>query len=62
MTLGVFAGSAAWWVVLVTRRRGAPLAADAARAAGVNIVSGLVIGAFAMVAIAIALRADGRAL
>ena len=52
LTLGVFTGSAAWWVVLVSavgafRSRLTP---NGLRR--VNIVSGLVIGAFGIVAIA----------
>ena len=51
LTLGVFAGSAAWWVVLVTavgafRSRLTPTGLRR-----VNIVSGLIIGAFGIVAI-----------
>ncbi len=52
LTLGVFTGSALWWVVLVTavgafRSRLTPTGLRR-----VNIVSGLVIGAFGIVAIA----------
>lgn len=52
LTLGVFAGSAGWWVVLVTavgafRSRLTPTGLRR-----VNIASGLIIGAFAVVAIA----------
>jgi threonine/homoserine/homoserine lactone efflux protein len=52
LTLGVFAGSAAWWVVLVTvvgvvRSRLTPTGLRR-----VNMASGLLIGAFALVAIA----------
>jgi threonine/homoserine/homoserine lactone efflux protein len=55
LTLGVFAGSAAWWVVLVTvvgafRSRLTPTGLRR-----VNMASGLLIGAFAVVAIASAL-------
>ena len=55
LTLGVFAGSAAWWVVLVTavgafRSRLTPTGLRR-----VNIVSGLIIGAFALVAIVTAI-------
>jgi threonine/homoserine/homoserine lactone efflux protein len=55
LTLGVFAGSASWWVVLVglvglLRSRITPLWLRR-----VNIVSGLLIGAFAVVAIGAAL-------
>ena len=57
LTLGVFAGSGAWWVVLVTavgamRSRITPMWLRR-----VNIVSGLLIGAFALVAIGSALIA-----
>lgn len=52
LTAGVFAGSAAWWVVLVAvvgalRSRVTPRGLRA-----VNLVSGLLIGAFAVVALA----------
>ena len=55
LTLGVFGGSAAWWFVLVTvvgafRSRLTPTALRR-----VNMASGLLIGAFALVAIATAL-------
>jgi threonine/homoserine/homoserine lactone efflux protein len=55
LTLGVFAGSAAWWVVLVTvvgafRSRLTPIGLRR-----VNMASGLLIGAFAIVAIVSAL-------
>jgi hypothetical protein len=55
LTLGVFAGSASWWVVLVglvglLRSRITPLWLRR-----VNIVSGLLIGAFALVTIGAAL-------
>ncbi len=57
LTLGVFAGSAAWWVVLVgvvgaLRSRITPIWLRR-----VNIVSGLLIGAFALVAIGSSLMA-----
>ena len=56
ITLGVFLGSAAWWVVLTTtvgalRSRVTPRWLRA-----INVVSGLVIGVFAIAAIAIAIR------
>ena len=55
LTLGVFAGSAAWWVVLVTvvgavRSRLTPTGMRR-----INIASGALIGAFALVALATAL-------
>lgn len=58
LTLGVFAGSAMWWVVLTSlvARLRSRITARGLR--WVNIVSGLVIGAFAVVAIAIALLAS----
>ena len=55
LTAGVFAGSAAWWVILTAlvarlRSRITPLWLRR-----VNVASGLVIGAFALVAIGLAL-------
>jgi threonine/homoserine/homoserine lactone efflux protein len=55
ITLGVFLGSAAWWVVLTTavgalRSRLTPRWMRA-----INVASGLVIGAFAVLAIGVAL-------
>jgi threonine/homoserine/homoserine lactone efflux protein len=55
LTLGVFAGSAAWWVVLVTavgavRSRLTPWGMRM-----INVVSGGLIGAFALIALATAL-------
>ena len=54
LTLGVFAGSAAWWVVLVTvvgalRSRLTPTGMRR-----INIASGALIGAFALIALATA--------
>jgi threonine/homoserine/homoserine lactone efflux protein len=59
LTLGVFAGSAAWWVVLVTvvgafRSRLTPTGLRR-----VNMASGLLIGAFAIIAIVTAVLAGG---
>ena len=56
ITLGVFLGSGAWWVLLTTvvgalRARVTPRWLRV-----INIVSGVVIGAFAILAIAIAIR------
>ena len=51
-TVGVFAGSAAWWVVLVTVVGALRSRLTPAGLRRVNIGSGLVIGAFAIVAIA----------
>jgi len=57
LTLGVFAGSAAWWVVLVglvgaLRARVTPV-----RLRRVNLASGVLIGVFAVVALASAVVA-----
>ncbi len=51
-TVGVFAGSAAWWVVLVTVVGALRSRLTPAGLRRVNLGSGLVIGAFAIVAIA----------
>ena len=51
LTLGVFAGSAAWWVVLVTAVGALRSRLTATGLRRVNVVSGLAIGAFAIVAI-----------
>ena len=56
ITLGVFLGSGAWWVLLTTvvgalRARVTPRWLRV-----INVVSGVVIGAFAILAIAIAIR------
>jgi len=55
ITLGVFLGSAAWWVVLI-----AVVGAFRSRLTerwmrAINVASGLVIGAFAVLAIGVAL-------
>jgi threonine/homoserine/homoserine lactone efflux protein len=55
LTLGVFAGSAGWWVVLVTVVGAVRSRLTTSGLRRVNVVSGLVIGAFALVAIASAL-------
>ena len=55
LTLGVFAGSAAWWVVLVTVVGAVRSRLTTTGLRRVNVVSGLVIGAFALVAIGSAL-------
>jgi len=57
LTLGVFAGSGAWWVVLVTVVGALRSRITPAWLRRVNIVSGLLIGAFALVAIGTALVA-----
>jgi len=55
LTLGVFAGSALWWVVLTTLVRALRSRLTTAGLRRVNIASGLLIGAFAIVAIATAI-------
>jgi threonine/homoserine/homoserine lactone efflux protein len=55
LTLGVFAGSGAWWVVLVTAVGALRSRITPAWLRRVNIVSGLLIGAFALIAIGTAL-------
>jgi threonine/homoserine/homoserine lactone efflux protein len=52
LTLGVFAGSAAWWVVLVAAVGALRSRLTATGLRRVNVVSGIAIGAFAIVAIA----------
>lgn len=54
LTAGVFAGSASWWVVMVGVAGALRSRITPAWLRRVNIASGLVIGAFAAVAIAIA--------
>ena len=51
-TVGVFTGSATWWVVLVTAVGALRTRLTPAGLRRVNVVSGLVIAAFAIVAIA----------
>ena len=55
LTLGVFAGSAAWWAVLVAAVGALRSRLTATGLRRVNVVSGIAIGAFAIVAIASAL-------
>ncbi len=55
LTLGVLAGSAAWWVVLVTVVGAFRSRLTSTGLRRVNMVSGLIIGAFAVVAILSAL-------
>jgi threonine/homoserine/homoserine lactone efflux protein len=55
LTLGVFAGSAAWWVVLVTVVGAVRSRLTPAGMRRINIASGLLIGAFAVVALATAI-------
>jgi threonine/homoserine/homoserine lactone efflux protein len=50
LTLGVFAGSAAWWVVLVTAVGAFRSRLTPAGLRRVNVASGLTIGAFAVLA------------
>ena len=57
LTLGVFAGSGAWWVVLVTVVGALRSRITPTWLRRVNIVSGLLIGAFALIAIGSALVA-----
>ena len=52
LTLGVFAGSAAWWVVLVTAVGALRTRITPGGLRRVNMASGLLIGAFAIVALA----------
>ena len=54
LTLGVFVGSALWWVVLTTLVGALRSRLTTAGLRRVNIASGLLIGAFAVVAIATA--------
>jgi threonine/homoserine/homoserine lactone efflux protein len=55
LTLGVFAGSSAWWVVLTTVIGALRSRVRTTWMRRVNIASGLLIGAFAVVALATAL-------
>jgi putative LysE/RhtB family amino acid efflux pump len=55
LTLGVFAGSAAWWVVLVAAVGALRSRLTSTGLRRVNVASGLIIGGFAIVAIASAL-------
>lgn len=55
LTLGVFAGSATWWVVLAAVVGALRSRLTATGLRRVNVVSGVAIGAFAIVAIASAL-------
>jgi threonine/homoserine/homoserine lactone efflux protein len=55
LTLGVLAGSAAWWVVLVTAVGALRSRLTSTALRRVNVVSGLLIGAFAFTALASAL-------
>jgi len=54
ITLGVFAGSAAWWVVLVSAVGALRSRLTTAGTRRINVASGALIGAFALVALATA--------
>ena len=56
LTVGVFLGSAAWWVVLTAVVGALRSKVTKAWLGRINVVSGLVIGAFALIAIGTALR------
>lgn len=56
MTLGVFAGSGTWWVILTSLVAALRSRIRPGLLRGVNIVSGMVIGAFGLVAITLAIR------
>ncbi len=56
LTVGVFLGSAAWWVVLTVVVGALRSRVTKVWLGRINVVSGLVIGAFALVAIGTALR------
>jgi len=56
MTLGVFAGSGTWWVVLTSAVAALRSRITPALLHGINLVSGLVIGAFGLAAIVLAVR------
>jgi hypothetical protein len=51
ITAGVFLGSAAWWVVLVTIVGALRSRLTPAGLRRINVASGLLIGAFALVAV-----------
>jgi threonine/homoserine/homoserine lactone efflux protein len=57
LTLGVFVGSAAWWIVLTTAVGALRSRVTTAWLRRINVASGLVIGAFAVIAIASSLAA-----
>jgi threonine/homoserine/homoserine lactone efflux protein len=56
LTLGVFLGSAAWWVVLTALVGALRSQVTKAWLGRINVASGIVIGAFAVVAIGTAIR------
>ncbi len=57
LTAGVFAGSAAWWVILVGLVGALRTRVTSGGLRRVNLASGVLIGAFAMIALASALAA-----
>jgi threonine/homoserine/homoserine lactone efflux protein len=56
ITLGVFLGSAAWWVALITVVGAFRSRLTDRWMRAINVVSGLVIGGFAMLAIGVAIQ------
>jgi threonine/homoserine/homoserine lactone efflux protein len=56
MTLGVFAGSGTWWVVLTTGVAALRSRITPRLLRGVNVISGLVVGIFGIAAIVLAIR------
>ena len=56
LTLGVFLGSASWWVVLTMVVGALRSKVTTAWLGRINVISGVVIGAFALVAIGTAIR------
>ncbi len=56
ITLGVFAGSGAWWVLLTTGVGALRSRITRTWLRTINVVSGVVIGGFAILAISIAIR------
>ena len=56
ITLGVFLGSATWWVVLTTVMGILHPRVTPGWLRAINVVSGFVIGTFAVISIALAIR------
>ncbi len=56
MTVGVFAGSGTWWIVLTSLVAAFRSRITPAILRGINVVSGVVIGVFGVVAIVLAIR------
>ena len=56
ITLGVFAGSAFWWVVLTTAVGALRSRLTTRWLRAINVVSGVIIGGFAVLAISVAIR------